>query len=214
MSRRGALFWDREIDQRGRTIRNDVREAARRIWERAIRLCSSILGDTADAAEILECCIERVSQRMDARQQGLFTQRTESLLFVAYRHELFFRRKRLLRMEPIGLADAIQRKRNGSYLDGRLLVQMDLQKAVRRLSKRSRLVLSLRRAGYEWKEIAALLDEPMRSLKSSFWRELHQVVRATAGNGSRSAKENPKEAPSRPSAEQGSAGSDQGGDLF
>jgi hypothetical protein len=214
MAGQGALFWDREIDQQGRVIRADVREAGRRIWERALRLSSSILGDTADAAEILECCIERVSRHMNARQHGLFTQHTESLLLVAFRHELFFRRKKLLRMEPIGLADAIQRKENGLNLDGRLLVQMDLQKAVRRLSKRSRLVLSLRRAGYEWKEISALLQAPVRSLKSSFWRELHQVVRAPAGNGSKSAKENPKEAPSRRSAEQGSTGSDQGGEML
>ena len=50
-------------------------------------------------------------------------------------------------------------------------------KIIRLLSERSRTILALRSAGYDWSEIAKLLNGTVTKIKGDFWHEVHQLRR-------------------------------------
>lgn len=168
-------FWDRDTDRDGRVIRADVRSAAQEVWEKARRMAGSVLGDPADAAEIMETCVARVSRYMDARNQGLFTQRTNALLLVAFRNALFSLAKKRHRLQTVGHASAVDRYPQDCCWEREFALQLDLKNLVRQLGPRSRVILTLRQAGYEWQDIAGLLGITASKAKSGFWREIRQL---------------------------------------
>jgi DNA-directed RNA polymerase specialized sigma24 family protein len=63
-------------------------------------------------------------------------------------------------------------------------VQIDLDRLVRRLNPRSRTILVLRDAGYEWSEIAALFRLTVPAVKKRFHRDLREAQNQLAGNAS------------------------------
>lgn len=168
-------FWDRDTDREGRVIRADVRSAAQEVWEKARRMACSVLGDPTDAAEIMEACVARVSRYMDARNQGLFTQRTNALLLVAFRNALFSLAKKRRRLQTIGHASAVDHYLQDCRWAREFELQLDLKTLVRQLSPRSRAILTLRQAGYEWQDVAGLLGITASNAKSGFWREIRQL---------------------------------------
>jgi DNA-directed RNA polymerase specialized sigma24 family protein len=169
---RTSIWWDRGLDREGVSIREDVRKAAQEVWNSACGITTFILGDSSDTAELMDHCVSRVSRSLDARKQGLFSQNAPALLMVAFRRELYARAERLRRFELIGdgqkFSDLLRAPSRISDIDFRL----DLDKLVRRLSKRNRTILVLRDSGYDWKEIAGVLHVSISVAKNSFWREL------------------------------------------
>jgi RNA polymerase sigma factor (sigma-70 family) len=165
------VWWDREIDREGRSIRRDVREAADAIWENACGRAKAVLGDTTDAAEIMEECVARVSQSLESRQEEPFSQNTVALLWVSFRNSVSNRAAKLRRQEPIADSELLEPVAASGSLEA-IESRIDLERLVRKLSARSRTILVLRHAGYEWKEIASLLRVTVPTAKSTFRREL------------------------------------------
>jgi DNA-directed RNA polymerase specialized sigma24 family protein len=169
------LFWDRQVDLDGRTIRADVRQAAQEQWQKFERMTASFLGDASDAAEILETCVARVSRYLDERRHGLFTQCISALLCVSFRRALYSHARKRQRLRAAGDIATLAQEPVDLRWNQKLDAHIDFEKLVRRLSKRSRAVLALRHAGYKWKEIAALLGVSMAVAKSALWREIQRL---------------------------------------
>jgi RNA polymerase sigma factor (sigma-70 family) len=169
-----APFWDQSVDRNGNIIRADVRKSAQEVWTKAYNLTGSLLGDSADAAEIMESTVARVSQHLDRRGVALFTQNTNALLFVAFRNQLYSYAAKLSRMKTVGGAIEISEDLPSSWHQ-QLELHLALVDLVRQLSKESLTILRLRTAGYQWKEIARLLGTTASNVRNSFWRELQQL---------------------------------------
>lgn len=164
-----ASLCEHGKDQAGRVIREDVSQAAKAIWKNACTATRSVLGDDVEAAEILERCAGRVSRYLDTRALAMFTQNVNALLFVSFRRELWsVKRRRRIAVDINECADYL----NDSSWAETVELQLDLENLVRQLSSRGRVVLTLRRAGYAWKEVAALLRTTVPEIKKSFWREV------------------------------------------
>jgi RNA polymerase sigma factor (sigma-70 family) len=168
------VWWDREIDREGRPIRPDVREAGQEIWKNACGLAKTFLSDATDAAEIMEECVARVSQSLDSRNEVPYSQNTIALLWVSFRNSVLNRAAKRRREEPIADSEMLEPVAVRGSLEA-IESQIDLEKLVRRLSARSRTVLILRYAGYDWKEIAALLRITVAAAKNNFRRELREA---------------------------------------
>jgi DNA-directed RNA polymerase specialized sigma24 family protein len=178
-----ALWWDREIDREGHPIRGEVREAAREIWANACVVARSLLGDNTDAAEIMEVCVGRVSRYLSAKREAPIDQNTNALLMVAFRNAVLTRAARLRREASIQESELIEPSAAWGSVEA-IETQIDLEKLARRLSPRSRAVLVLRDAGYDWSEIAALFRVTVPAAKNRFYRELREAQCQLAGTTS------------------------------
>ncbi len=177
---RQTAFWDREVDRHGNVIRPDVRVAAQQVWTTARAMACSLLGDASDAAEVLESSVARVSRYLDARNVTLFSQRTNALLLVAFRNALYSLLAKRKRTVVIDLAEHI----SDCTWERKIEVHLDFAKLLRCLSERSRMILLLRHAGYEWNQIATLLQITIPAAKNGLWRELRRLQIAFANSAS------------------------------
>jgi RNA polymerase sigma factor (sigma-70 family) len=144
------------------------------IWKNACGLAKTLLGDATDAAEIMEECVTRVSQSLDSRTEEPFSQNTIALLWVSFRNAVLNRVAKRRREEPIADLGMLEADAGSGSLEA-IESQIDLEKLVRRLTARSRTVLILRYAGYDWKEIASLLRITVPAAKNNFRRELREA---------------------------------------
>jgi DNA-directed RNA polymerase specialized sigma24 family protein len=182
-----AVWWDREIDREGHPIRGDVRQAAREIWIHACVVATSLLGDNTDAAEIMEVCVGRVSRYLTAKREAPIAQNTNALLMVAFRNAVLNRAARLRREASIQESELIEPSAAWGSVEA-IETQIDLEKLARRLSPRSRTILVLRDAGYDWNEIAALFRVTVPAAKNRFHRELREAQDRLAGTTSSGGK--------------------------
>jgi len=159
------MFWEHS---QGGVLREDVKHAANNIWKGVCITTRAILGDDAEAAEILERCLARVSRYLDAHGGVMFAQNVNALLFVSFRRELWSVRNRRKTAVAITECNHLADVTWFEIIDS----QLDFEDLVRQLSDRSQIALNLRRAGYAWKEVAALLGTTVPVIKSSFWREV------------------------------------------
>ena len=164
-----ANYWGNGIDSQGRAIREDVKQAARKIWKVVCKRTRAVLGDDIEAFEILERCVARVSRYLDMRGAALSTENVNALLFVSFRRELWSVKSR--RRIPVDISLCAEHLCDSSWSE-MVVSHLDIERFIRQLSDRSRTVLYLRRAGYSWKEVAALLSAKVPEVKSRFWREL------------------------------------------
>ena len=82
-SETAPLWWDRVDDESGRPLRGDVRESARRVWPSVCAQARRILGDVADAAELLESAIRKISVYLDKNNVPLHAADPGGLLLLA-----------------------------------------------------------------------------------------------------------------------------------
>lgn len=174
-SEKGPLWWDRDVDRRGRPIRVDVREAAHEVWEHACSRARVVLGDDGDAAEMMEVSVERVSRYLDKRGATPKSENTAGLLTTAFRRQVQKCRLRRERLEFIGGANDVDQRFHGPNGFEEVDAHMDLKKIIRRLSQRSNTILFRRRAGIDWKSISEELGIPEQTAQNSFWREVRQA---------------------------------------
>lgn len=169
------LYWDRDVDAQGNPIRSDVRDAAHQIWNQACSRAESVLGDSTCAAELMEYSIGQISRYLDKKSAPLNSQNVAGLLMVAFWRVLQRHRARLSRLEAVGSATDLSERVPDKAWARRIEARLDAEKIVRLLSSRSRTILALRDAGYDWKEIAGLLEMTVPGVKNFFWREIRQV---------------------------------------
>jgi hypothetical protein len=182
-------WWDREIDEEtGRPFRADVREAAHRVWKWVCLKAQEILGDPCDAAEVLESSVKTVSRYLDKNNVALNSADPGGLLVLASYRALRRLARRRWRIELVGtsseLAEILQAPDWRDETDRRLFLE-DLS---RQLNTRSRGILRLRIAGYDWKEIGRMLDMTASALRQNFWRDVRkahlQLLRASNATSS------------------------------
>ena len=171
---RMLVWWDRDFDSAGRRIRPDVRSAGHDLWRQACQETMAVLADQGPAAELMEDSVARVSRYLD-RIGAPLAPRKHGLVMVAFCRALRRYQLKSARLDPRGdstdLSDLLIEASWLSRSDARL----DLEKIVKQLTGRSAEVLMLRAAGYEWKEIAILLQTTTAAIRNSFWREIERV---------------------------------------
>src|SRR3989442_259405 len=64
-------WWDRDVDESGHLLRADVRESAHRVWKSVCAQARCLLGDAADAPELLESAVKAVSRYLDKNDAPL-----------------------------------------------------------------------------------------------------------------------------------------------
>jgi DNA-directed RNA polymerase specialized sigma24 family protein len=167
-------WWDREHDRSGREIRTDVRRAAEQLWPRLFRFAQQVIADSEfEAQELLERVVDSVSRYLSAKNAAL--QDPSGLLVVKFRQELYRVARKQRRLETVGRSsDVAEPLRCDGWAD-EADRSIFLQELVRALSERNRGVLRLRMAGYDWREIAQMLQVNVSTLRNSFWRDVRKL---------------------------------------
>ena len=177
MSAQSHGWWDRDVDHDGHCIRPDVRTAAHEIWQRVRNQTESVLGDSTAAGELMEISVARTSRYLNRKGISPDSQSHVGLLLLTFWRLLERRRAKLSRLEPIGgIGDLSERVPDATW-SSQIDTRLDRDKIVRLLTDRSRTILALRNAGYEWSEIAKLLNGTVAKIKGDFWHEVRRIGR-------------------------------------
>jgi len=173
--RKPVFWWDHDVDRSGRPIRSDVRAAAHHIWDKACRRVQTVLGDTSDAPELMERSVEQVSRYLDRAGAGLFTQNTKAILMCAFCRSLRRYAARLHRLQLVGGSAELSERQFAPDWTALVDVRLDLERLARSLTHKCRTMLGLRSSGFDWKEIAEVLQMTDISARSAFWREVKRA---------------------------------------
>jgi DNA-binding CsgD family transcriptional regulator len=173
-------WWDRERDHQGRPLREDVRKAARNVWPYLSYLGRQSLSDfDSDGAPLMEKVIDEVSAYLNARHVPEHD--PSGLVVVSFRHELYRLAEKQTKTVPLDtamdLSDWLQTSQSASEMDQRIFVE----ELVRQLRPRNQAILRLRIAGYEWKEIAAILGISASTVRNDFWRDIKRAYTELLG---------------------------------
>ena len=163
------------MDAAGRPIRPDVRAAAHQIWDSACWRVQSLLGDASEAPELMEKVVVQVSRYLDRAGAGLFTQNTTGVLMCAFCRSLRRYAMKLKRLQLVGGSAELAERRTAHNWSALVELWLDLEKLSRNLSHKTRAILGLRFRGFDWKEIAAVLQMTDTSARTAFWREVRRA---------------------------------------
>ena len=177
------VWWDKEVDAAGRPIRLDVRTAAHQIWDAARRQAQHLLGDASEAPELMENAVAQVSRYLDRSGAELFTQNTAGILMCAICLSLRRYARKLNRLELAGGSTELSERRIAPDWTALVELRLDLERLTRSLNDKSRTMLDLRRSGFDWKEIADVLQMTDVAARAAFWREVKRVKLKTLGTG-------------------------------
>jgi hypothetical protein len=174
-SGRRFSWWDRELDHTGRLIRADVRTAAHEIWGQACDRVQALLGDTSDAAGLMEKSVAQVSRYLDRIGSAPFAENANGLLVSAFCRALRRYASKLRRIELVGDLSEFKEQTPARSCSTKEDCRLDAEKAARHLSHRGRMMLEFRRVGFEWKEIAEILKMTDTAARAEFSRELKRA---------------------------------------
>ena len=160
-------WWDQEVDRNGRQIRGDVRSAAHEVWKEACRRTQSLLADPAQAADVMEDSVVRVSRYLD-RIGAPSSSPKNGLLLLAFSRALRRLAAKSRRLEPAGGALELSSRAVDQLWSRQVDARLDLENIVRKLSERNSVVLALRAAGYTWEEVAQALGTSVATVRNSF----------------------------------------------
>src|SRR5208282_1820353 len=175
------VWWDKEVDAAGRPIRLDVRTAAHQIWDAARRQAQHLLGDASEASEVMENAVAQVSRYLDRGCADLFTQNTAGILMCAICRSLRRYARKLSRLELVGGSTELSERRIAPDWTALVELRLDLEKLTRSLNDKSRTMLDLRRSGFDWKEIADVLQMTDIAARAAFWREVKRAKSKASG---------------------------------
>lgn len=167
-------WWDRDCDQFGNQIRSDVREAAHRVWKRVQYEVGVILGDTSEAAELLESAVAMVSVYLNRRNAPAHD--PSGLLVVAFHRlvrRLARRRGRIETKGGIGeLAKMVQAPSWSDEVERRIL----LEEIICQLSRANQGIVRLRLRGHSWEQIARMLSTTAAAARRNLYRDLRRAA--------------------------------------
>jgi DNA-directed RNA polymerase specialized sigma24 family protein len=169
------FWWDREVDQAGRPIREDVRQAGHEIWAQACHRTRSLLGDAGPAAELMENSVAQVSRYLDRTGATESSGARHGLLMVAFCRGLRRHAAKLSRLELVGGSVELAIRAIDDGRMRRVDACLDLESIVQRLSDTNSAVLMLRAAGFEWKEVAERFGTSVATVRNRFWREIGKI---------------------------------------
>ncbi len=171
----GSLWWDRELDSTGKPIRVDVRASAHQLWDQARARVQAVLGDSSDAASLMEESVLQVSRYLDRKALTLSAADVTSLLMCAFCRALRRYARKLSRIELVADLSAITGPRSGTGCTSKEDCRLDAQKARRLLNGRGRTMFELRTVGFEWKEIAEIFQMTDCAVRAEFSREVKRA---------------------------------------
>ena len=102
------------------------------------------------------------------------------LLLLVFSRALKRRAGKVNRIESAGGSSDLANRTADDRWSRQVDARLDLERIVRNLSDRSSMVLALRWAGYDWKEIAKLLGISVAIVRNGFWREINEVRQQTS----------------------------------
>jgi DNA-directed RNA polymerase specialized sigma24 family protein len=169
------LWWDRDVDCVGRSIRPDVRSAAHAIWDCAYKRAQSLISDCSQAADLMESTVAEVSRYLDRCGVLLFSREIEGLLMLAFQRALYRQVAKLRRVATLGGTGELSNRAVDRTWARQVHAHLEFEQIVGLLSERSRTILALRYAGYTWEESALILGGSVPALRSAFWRDVARV---------------------------------------
>jgi DNA-directed RNA polymerase specialized sigma24 family protein len=125
----------------------------------------------------MESTVAQVSRYLDRNGVVVFSREMEGLLMTAFQRALYRRIAKLRRVETWGGTGELSHRLVDRTWAHQVHAHLELDQVVRRLCERSRTILTLRYAGYTWKESAKLLGASVPTLRSAFWRDVARVKR-------------------------------------
>jgi len=182
----GPFWWDRDVDDQGRPIRADVREAAHQLWPEAVRRVKHTLHDSAEAAELMEISVVQISRHLDRANTPAFAPNIPSLLSLHFSQELNRLAKRLGKILLFGDQASIEHCAVTEGWAEKIDRHLDFKKIIGCLKATSRTIVAMRLEEHNWNLIGAKIGESPASLRRAFWKDLRDVVsRMNSGNGTR-----------------------------
>jgi hypothetical protein len=175
LSSKGPFWWDRELDSTGKPIRMDVRAAAGEIWEKACQQTRALLGEPCESGGLMERSVTQISRYLDRRAVTLSPENTGRLLMFAFRRGLRRHAAKLRRLQLGGDINEASTSPSVRSCTSKEDCRLDAEKAARYLCKRARKMYELRNAGFEWKEIAEMLNTTDAAARAEFSRELKRA---------------------------------------
>jgi hypothetical protein len=170
------IWWDRDVDSTGKPLRQDVRAAAHEIWERAYSRVQAILGDSCDAASLMERSVAQVSRYLDRTRVTPDETAAQAILMCAFCRALRRYAIKLHRIEFIGdLTELAETAPSGICGPTKEDCRLDAEKIARRLGPRARTMLELRKVGFDWKEVASVLKTTDGAARAAFSREVKKA---------------------------------------
>jgi hypothetical protein len=175
LSGKGPFWWDRELDSTGKPIRIDVRAAAREIWEEACQQTRALLGESCESGGLMERSVTQISRYLDRRAVTLSPENTERLLMFAFRRGLRRHAAKFRHIQLAGDINEVSTSPSVRNCTSKEDCRLDAEKAARQLCQRARKMYQLRNAGFEWKEIAEMLNTTDAAARAEFSRELKRA---------------------------------------
>jgi len=191
------LWWDREVDDGGARIRDDVREAAHELWPSCCGRVETTLGDVAEAPELMESAVAHVSRYLTRYCAAPFYPQAKSLLSLRFCQELKRRAGRQSRVQAVGLATDLEGFARVSSSCSSWVEEFDLwldiEKLHGQITDRSWLIFAMRHLGHDWPEISEKLGIAISTAQNHFrndfkqaWAQLHNAIKLarSKSNGS------------------------------
>ena len=171
-------YWLNRISSSTVEIRRDVRLAASAIWRTAQQKTQSRINDSSDTAALMEVAAAKASDYLNNLGDEAAAANTKAVLMKIFCRVLTRYAGRLRRLQPFG--DNIELEAEAPKWEDRLMLQLVFEKLERYLSADGVTILTRRRQGHEWNEIAHMLGLPVAVVRSRFWREINNA-RAALG---------------------------------
>ena len=145
------------------------------MWKWLCFKSRELLGDSADAAEILETSVRAISRYLNRRNICLNAADPAGLLRLAcYRSLRRLARKRR-RIETVGQVSELVEILRAPDWRREIDRTLFLQELTRELNSQTRGILRLRMAGYDWTGIGRMLHMNAGNLRTSFWRDIRRA---------------------------------------
>lgn len=173
IEREQSGFWLNRVSSSGVELREDVRLAASAIWRTAQQKTQSRIKDSSDAAALMELAAAKASAYLNGLGDRAASANTRAVLMKIFCRVLTRYAGKLRRLQPVG--NNIELHTEPPNWEDRLISQLVFEKFERYLSVDGVTILSSRRHGYEWEEIADMLGLPVAVVRSRFWREIENA---------------------------------------
>ena len=178
------LWWDRDVDDQGKPIRADVRQAAQELWPQAVGRVRRALSDAYEAAELMEATVLHVSRYLDRVDALCFASNVRSLVSLHFSQELKRLASRLGRVKFVGDGTTIEQQAVVTGWADRIHRQLDFARIIGRLKDINRTVVLMRMQEHDWNVIGAKLGILPATVRRAFWKDLRDVLaRMGSGNG-------------------------------
>ena len=163
-------YWLNRVSSSGLEIREDVRLAASAIWRTAQQKTQSRINDSWDTAALMDVAAAKASEYLNGLGDQAASANTKAVLMKIFCRVLMRYDSRLRRLQPVGYKIELQAE--PPNWEDRLMLHLVFEKFERYLSADGVTILTSRRHGHEWDEIADMLGLPVTVVRSRFWREI------------------------------------------